>query len=167
MLSSLRGLLILCALGLSAGFVAQGDEPAGKAVEGQQAAGSRKPEAESGKREAGGKPVAAKTAAKPETVAPDDEVGLPAGHSWHGEAFNEGPRQAAYLMPGTGDVSFPVSSKVKQVQEFINQGVGQLHGFWYFEAERSFRQAACARPRLCDRLLGHGDGQHEYRKASR
>jgi peroxiredoxin len=64
------------------------------------------------------------------------------GHSMHGEAFNEGPRQAAVLMPGTGDVSFPVTTKNEQAQKFFTQGVGQLHGFWYFEAERSFRQAA-------------------------
>jgi peroxiredoxin len=78
--------------------------------------------------------------------ASPDSPELAAGHSSHGEAFNEGPRQAAYLMPGTGAVSFPTSSKVPQVQEFINQGVGQLHGFWYFEAERSFRQAAALDP---------------------
>ena len=69
-----------------------------------------------------------------------------AGHSFHGEAFNEGPRQAAYLMEGTGVINFPVASEVPQVQEFINQGVGQLHGFWFFEAERSFRQAAALDP---------------------
>ncbi len=71
---------------------------------------------------------------------------LPAGHSFHGEAFNEGPRQAAYLMPGTGAVSFPVQSQQRDVQAYINQGIGQLHGFWYFEAERSFRQAAALDP---------------------
>ncbi|MDE0737172.1 MAG: hypothetical protein OSB47_15220, partial [Pirellulaceae bacterium] len=65
-----------------------------------------------------------------------------AGHSYHGEAFNEGPRQGAYLMEGTGKVHFPVTSKKSHVQAFIEQGVGQLHGFWNFEAERSFRQAA-------------------------
>lgn len=65
-----------------------------------------------------------------------------AGHSRHGEAFNEGPRQAAVLMPGTGKVSFPISTKVKEAQAFFDQGIGQLHGFWYFEAERSFRQAS-------------------------
>jgi tetratricopeptide (TPR) repeat protein len=69
-------------------------------------------------------------------------VKIPAGHSYHGEAFNEGPRQKAYLMEGTGNVSFPATTKSKLAQKFINQGVGQLHGFWYFEAERSFRQAA-------------------------
>ena len=66
----------------------------------------------------------------------------PAGHSMHGEAFNEGPRQAAVLMEGTGVVSFPVTTKNDLAQKFFNQGVGQLHGFWYFEAERSFRQVA-------------------------
>ncbi|MDF1787618.1 MAG: redoxin domain-containing protein [Verrucomicrobiales bacterium] len=62
------------------------------------------------------------------------------GHSYHGESFNEGPRQQAYLMDTTGDISFPVSTKNEKAQAFFNQGVGQLHGFWYFEAERSFRQ---------------------------
>ena len=73
---------------------------------------------------------------------------VPEGHSYHGEAFNEGPRQSAYLMKGTGGVSFPVTTESPEVQAFINQGVGQLHGFWYFEAERSFRQAAALDPKL-------------------
>lgn len=64
------------------------------------------------------------------------------GHSTHGEAFNEGPRQAATLIPGCGKVSFPITTKKPEAQQFFNQGVGQLHGFWYFEAERSFRQVA-------------------------
>ena len=62
------------------------------------------------------------------------------GHSVHGEAFDEGPRQAAYLMVGMPEIDFPVTSSSAEVQKFFNQGVGQLHGFWYFEAERSFRQ---------------------------
>lgn len=65
-----------------------------------------------------------------------------AGHSLHGEVFNEGPRQAAERLPGTGEVDFPVSTAEPLAQKYFNQGVGQLHGFWYFEAERSFRQAA-------------------------
>jgi peroxiredoxin len=68
------------------------------------------------------------------------------GHSQHGEAFDEGPRQAAYLIPGTGGPAFPVTTKSEQAQQFINQGVGQLHGFWYWESERSFRQAALLDP---------------------
>ncbi|HEX8914077.1 MAG TPA: hypothetical protein VF796_17140, partial [Humisphaera sp.] len=68
------------------------------------------------------------------------------GHSVHGDTFDEGPRRGAYVMGRTGRVSFPVTTKSKQVQAFIDQGVGQLHGFWYLEAERSFRQAAALDP---------------------
>jgi peroxiredoxin len=64
------------------------------------------------------------------------------GHSSHGEAFNEGPRQAAVLIEGTGQVDFPVQTSKPMAQRFFDQGIGQLHGFWYYEAERSFRQAA-------------------------
>jgi peroxiredoxin len=45
-------------------------------------------------------------------------------------------------MGGTGKIHFPVSSKNPLVQKFVEQGIGQLHGFWFDEAERSFRQAA-------------------------
>src|SRR5436309_1440881 len=64
------------------------------------------------------------------------------GHSLHGEAFNEGPRQSAKLLAGTGKVKIKITSRHAEAQAFFNQGVGQLHGFWYFEAERSFRQVA-------------------------
>ncbi len=69
-----------------------------------------------------------------------------AGHSSHGSAFNEGPRQNAYLMEGTGDVHLPISTTDPLAQRFFDQGVGQLHGFWYFEAERSFRRVASLNP---------------------
>jgi peroxiredoxin/tetratricopeptide (TPR) repeat protein len=72
--------------------------------------------------------------------------GLLPGHSHAGEVFDRGPRQSAYLMEGTGGIHFPVTSKDARVQKFIEQGIGQLHGFWYFEAERSFRQAAALDP---------------------
>ena len=72
--------------------------------------------------------------------------GIPAGplpgHSHHGEVFDEGPRQQAYLMTGMPKIHFPVTTKSTEAQAFFEQGVGQLHGFWYYEAERSFRQAA-------------------------
>src|SRR5690349_12293600 len=67
---------------------------------------------------------------------------IEAGHSLHGEAFDEGPRQSARLIPGTGKVKLKIKTRSSDAQAFFNQGVGQLHGFWYFEAERSFRQAA-------------------------
>ncbi|MBP7951662.1 MAG: redoxin domain-containing protein [Verrucomicrobiales bacterium] len=62
------------------------------------------------------------------------------GHSAHGESFDEGPRRFAVLMGGTGNVHFPVTTSSAEAQRFFDQGIGQLHGFWYFEAERSFRQ---------------------------
>ena len=76
----------------------------------------------------------------------EEEDKILEGHSYHGEAFNDGPRQKAYLMGGTGNIDFPVTTKCNQAQQFFNQGIGQLHGFWYFEAERSFRQAAMIDP---------------------
>ena len=76
----------------------------------------------------------------------DGEKKVLEGHSFHGEAFNEGPRQSAYLMKGMGRVRFPVTTSVQEAQLFFTQGVAQLHGFWYFEAERSFRQAAMLDP---------------------
>lgn len=70
-----------------------------------------------------------------------------AGHSMHGQTFNEGPRQGAVLLEGMGEaVVFPATSSSPEAQAFIRQGVAQLHGFWYLEAERSFRQAAALDP---------------------
>jgi peroxiredoxin len=88
----------------------------------------------------------AAAAGQPAASTRPADVAIPAGHSMHGEAFDEGPRQAAYLMDGTGKVRFPVTTTSPEAQKFFEQGVGQLHGFWYFEAERSFRQAAALDP---------------------
>lgn len=68
------------------------------------------------------------------------------GHSMQGEVFDEGPRQKASLLKGIPKVYFPTSTKNKQAQKFFEQGVAQLHAYWYFEAERSFRQAAALDP---------------------
>ena len=84
------------------------------------------------------KPTAPASAANPAVPA--------AGHSIHGEAFDDGPRQKAYLMPNMGRINFAVTTTKPEAQAFINQGVGQLHSFYYFEAERSFRQAAMLDP---------------------
>lgn len=91
---------------------------------------------------------------KPATVADDEAIpsadesqtGVVAGHSAHGEAFNEGPRQKAYLMEGTGPIRFDVTTTVPEAADFVRQGMGQLHGYWTLEAERSFRQAAMLDP---------------------
>ncbi len=85
----------------------------------------------------------------PESVVQESDAdAVAAGHSYHGEAFNEGPRQAAELIPGMAKIKFPTSAKNETTQKFIEQGVAQLHGFWYLESERSFRQAAREEPEL-------------------
>jgi peroxiredoxin/tetratricopeptide (TPR) repeat protein len=84
---------------------------------------------------------------KPTAPASETNPAVPAaGHSIHSEAFNDGPRHHAYLMPGMGKIHFPVTTKRPEAQAFIDQGVGQLHSFYYFESERSFRQAALIDP---------------------
>jgi peroxiredoxin len=45
-----------------------------------------------------------------------------------------------------GKVNFPVTTTKPEAQAFVTQGVAQLHSFFYFEAERSFRQAALIDP---------------------
>jgi peroxiredoxin len=76
-----------------------------------------------------------------------DRPNIPPGHSLHGEAFDEGPRQQAWKMPGVGGIDFPVTTASSEAQAFFNQGVAQLHTFYYFESERSFRQAALLDPK--------------------
>ncbi|MEE2887724.1 MAG: alkyl hydroperoxide reductase, partial [Planctomycetota bacterium] len=49
-------------------------------------------------------------------------------------------------MADCGDVHFPVTCRQDLTQKFFDQGIAQLHGFWHFEAERSFRQAAAGEP---------------------
>jgi len=88
------------------------------------------------------------------------------GHSEHGDAFNEGPRQRAYIMGGTGNVRFPVTTNSPKAQAFINQGVGQLHGFWYLEAERSFRQAAALDENCAMAYWGAAMAAYSKRKRS-
>lgn len=88
----------------------------------------------------------AQEAEKEAKPAEGEQPDILAGHSFHGEAFNEGPRQAAYLMDGLGRVKFPVTTSKPMAQRFVAQGVAQLHGFWTLEAERSFRQAAAIDP---------------------
>jgi len=81
-----------------------------------------------------------------QAIADDKDDDDTPGHSLHGEAFNEGPRQAAVLMSGMPDIHFEITTKNSEAQKFFTQGVAQQHGFWYFEAERSFRQASALDP---------------------
>jgi len=52
------------------------------------------------------------------------------------------PAATAGLMDGMGKVDFPITTSSKDAQAFFNQGVAQLYGFWFVEAERSFLEAA-------------------------
>lgn len=80
---------------------------------------------------------------KPTEPASEANPAVPAaGHSVHGEAFDDGPRAAAILLPGQGHGGFPITTRDPAAQAFFNQGVAQIHTFYYLEAERSFRQAA-------------------------
>jgi len=68
------------------------------------------------------------------------------GHSHQGPAFDHGPRRFAVLSHATGPINFAEESCSQDARDFINQGIGQLHGFLNFESERSFRQAAYIEP---------------------
>jgi len=61
------------------------------------------------------------------------------GHSHFGANYDEGPRARPWEMDGIGKTHFPVSSTHPEVQKWFDQGHTLLHGYWYFEAERSFR----------------------------
>jgi peroxiredoxin len=93
-------------------------------------------------------PAWAQEPEKPTAPASETNPAVPAaGHSLHGEAFNDGPRQKAILLSGQGEgVHFAATTKSPDAQKFIDQGVAQLHTFYYLEAERSFRHAAMLDP---------------------
>lgn len=63
-------------------------------------------------------------------------------HSMLGGAFDQGPRQAARLMKGIGNVHFPITTSKLEAQKFFDQAINYLYSFSWFEAERSFRTAA-------------------------
>lgn len=70
-----------------------------------------------------------------------EEEQINIGHSSHGSAFDEGPRQKPWLMEGIGKTHLPITSSHPEVQQWFDQGHTLLHSFWYFEAERAFRWA--------------------------
>lgn len=57
------------------------------------------------------------------------------------------PAAGTRLMDGMGKVDFPITTSSKEAQAFFNQGVAQLYGFWFVQAEQSFSQAAKLDPR--------------------
>jgi len=61
------------------------------------------------------------------------------GHSRHGEAYDEGPREKPWPMEGLTITPFPITTKNPEAQKWFDQGVTLLHSFWFYEAERAFR----------------------------
>ena len=47
----------------------------------------------------------------------------------------------APFLAGIGHTCFPVTTTSPLAQRYMDQGMALLHGFWYYEALRSFRQA--------------------------
>jgi len=82
-------------------------------------------------------PLARAASAQEETSPLSDLRRL--GHSAHGEAWDEGPRERPWRMEGIGSTHFPITTSVPEVQAWFDQGNTLLHSFWYYEAERSFR----------------------------
>ncbi|MEJ6573011.1 MAG: redoxin domain-containing protein [Akkermansiaceae bacterium] len=89
------------------------------------------------------------------------------GHSHNGHAFNEGPRQVGPLMGTTGNAHLPISSSWDKGQEYFNQGLGQLHGFWYYEAERSFRTILAHDPNCAMAYWGLSQANYENDKRAK
>jgi tetratricopeptide (TPR) repeat protein len=56
------------------------------------------------------------------------------------------PLLPAKLLPGMGVTNMPVTSSSEEAKKFFNQGVSQMHSFWFVESERSFLQAAALDP---------------------
>ena len=58
------------------------------------------------------------------------------------------PMLPARLLSGMGETTMPVSTKSAEAQKFFNQGMSQVHSFWFLESERSFLQALQLDPDL-------------------
>ena len=103
----------------------------------------------------------------PLAFAEDAEEKLKEGHSHQGHAFNEGPRQAGPLFGNTGEVHLPITTTWETGQDYFDQGIGQLHGFWYYEAERSFRNLLAHDPHCLMAYWGLAMANWENEKRAR
>jgi tetratricopeptide (TPR) repeat protein len=56
------------------------------------------------------------------------------------------PLLPAKILEGQGVTDMPVTTTSAEARRFFNQGVSQVHSFWFLEAERSFLQAATLDP---------------------
>ncbi len=82
----------------------------------------------------------------PSGQAQQKEPVIDRSHSQHGKAFNTGPRQLARLIPNIGNAHFPITTKNPEAQKFFDQGLNMLYTFWWYEAERAFRQVLNLEP---------------------
>ena len=64
-------------------------------------------------------------------------------------------------------VAFPVTTGWVDGQEYFNQGLGQLHGFWYYEAERTFREMAAHDPECAMAYWGMAMANWENEKRAK
>src|SRR5947207_2803542 len=71
----------------------------------------------------------------------------PDPHQGHAATSPSTPSPAAKLLEGMGNVNFPITTNSKDAQAFFNQGMAQLFGFWFTEAEKSFLQATILDPK--------------------
>lgn len=58
------------------------------------------------------------------------------------------PLLPAKLLAGMGDAKMPVTTSSEDARRFFNQGLSQMHSFWFLESERSFLQAATLDPAM-------------------
>ncbi len=56
------------------------------------------------------------------------------------------PLLPARILEGMGTTDMPVTTSSEEARKFFNQGVSQMHSFWFIESERSFLQAAALDP---------------------
>src|SRR3989440_5892302 len=63
-------------------------------------------------------------------------------------AATKNPAPPPHLIPGLGDVHHVVSTKNRQAQQFLDQGLKLVYGFNHDEARRSFQHAAELDPKL-------------------
>lgn len=56
------------------------------------------------------------------------------------------PLLPAKILDGMGKTDMPVTTSSEEARRFFNQGISQMHSFWFLESERSFLQAATLDP---------------------
>lgn len=100
-------------------------------------------------------------------LAQEPDLDIKEGHSHNGHAFNEGPRQAGPLTGDTGEIHLPITTTWEKGQAYFNQGLGQLHGFWYYEAERSFRAILAHDPKCAMAYWGLSQANYENDKRAK